>query len=131
MISRGNLIVNFRKSELQQLEDILSRLPAHKVKSTALDSGSGLHQQNVHHDQQQQQQRPHSPTDAKNHIESDEIQPRSMVNQEDVFLDTDTISQVATLPDALSTAQLMALADSIEAVDAEWITNAALDTQCW
>lgn len=120
MVSRGNQIANFRKSELQQLEDMLSRLPAHSVRSPALDNGRGSQQQNI------QQQ---SSTGADGHIGSD-MQTGTMMNQ-DVFVDTSTIAQVATLPDVLSTAQLMALAESIEAVEAEWISNAALDNHNW
>jgi proline utilization trans-activator len=122
MISRGNLIAGFRKSELQQLEDMLGRLPSRKVRSS-LGDGNSFHQPINHHQNQQQ------PTGVKGPMRT-ELQTETIVDQ-DMYLDAATIPEVVTFPDALSTAQLIALADSIEAGDAEWISNAVIENSGW
>ena len=110
MISRGNLIAGFRKSELQQLRDMLNRLPAHDIRPSLENDSSGFHQHQHQHT-----------TGAKAAVGS-EIQTGLVVDQ-DVFLGDTTIPEV----DALSTAQLIALADSIESGDADWISNVVIE----
>ncbi|KAE8331488.1 hypothetical protein BDV39DRAFT_189869 [Aspergillus sergii] len=102
MISRGNLIAGFRKSELQQLAGMLSHLA---------DDG-------VIHS-----------TDLARKGQPDRIISRlpSPSTPDRVF----GISDIPNLHPGLTTAEIMAVAESIDTGDVDWIAHAVTENQIW
>ncbi|OOO13601.1 hypothetical protein OAory_01013500 [Aspergillus oryzae] len=102
MISRGNLIAGFRKSELQQLAGMLSHLA---------DDG-------VIHG-----------TDLARKGQLDRIISRlpSPSTPDRVF----GISEIPNLHPGLTTAEIMAVAESIDTGDVDWIAHAVTENHIW
>lgn len=100
MISRGNLIARFRKSELEQLSGLLSQfLPDQPLQP---DDPRGKGQQAG------VATRPSSP-----------IPPPYRV------------PELPSLDDGLTTAEIMAVAESIDTGDVDWVAHAVTENQIW
>ncbi|PIG80462.1 Zn(II)2Cys6 transcription factor [Aspergillus arachidicola] len=102
MISRGNLIAGFRKSELQQLAGMLSHLADDEV---------------IHS------------TDLARKGQLDRIISRlpSPSTPDRVF----GISDIPNLHPGLTTAEIMAVAESIDTGDVDWIAQAVTENHIW
>ena len=103
MISRGNLIAGFRKSELQQLAGMLSHLAPDGV----IDN----------------------PDLARKGAQLDRIISRlpSPSTPDRVF----GISDIPNLHPGLTTAEIMAVAESIDTGDVDWIAHAVTENHIW
>ncbi|KAH8807875.1 Zn(II)2Cys6 transcription factor [Xylogone sp. PMI_703] len=115
MISNGNLIAEFRKSELQQLEETLNhRLP------DLSQSSSGLitFQQN------------NDPTSKVTHSSAVPLLESLPVGN-DIMPSDPTILDDCDFSEGLTAAQILAVANSIDTEDAEWVSHAMTGNNIW
>ncbi|KAH8700208.1 Zn(II)2Cys6 transcription factor [Talaromyces proteolyticus] len=100
MISRGNLIARFRKSELEQLGRLLDML-----------SPDG----------------PFQPDDSMEKGQQDGVEtPMSSLMHH-----TYRVTELLSLNDGLTTAEIMAVAESIDTGDVDWVAHAVTENQIW
>jgi proline utilization trans-activator len=100
MISRGNIIASFRKSELERLDELLSQL------------------QTDH------------PTQINDRMQRDH--PNGMLSQ--LSAPTSPVNcphELLNLNDGLTTAEIMAVAESIDTGDVDWVVQAVTENHIW
>lgn len=117
IIESGNLIAKFRRSELQLLDELLSCFPQDQPRclSAPVSFPNNLLNPPVPHDSLPSSFPPS--THALNHdLLSD---PGPAIGDEFSFTD------------GLTAAQIMAVADSIESIDTEWMSNAIIEHSIW
>lgn len=110
MISSGNLIAKFRKSELQQVEGVLDRLSSSwpiPATNVAVSRDSGAVNQP-------------GPALAQEHPMQFTENNFSSENQEQYAFN-----------EGFTTAQILAVANSIESGDAEWVSQALAQNNIW
>jgi hypothetical protein len=104
MISRGNLIAGFRKSELQQLAGMLTQLAADR-----LTQGTEFAQKR-----------------AQDRFISRLPSPATP-DQSRAF----GIPETPSINHGLTTAEIMAVAESIDTGDVDWIAHAVTENHIW
>lgn len=104
MISRGNLIAGFRKSELQQLAGMLNHLTTDRLA----------------HGPESAQKR--APEGVVSRLPSPATPDASRVFG---------ISEVSNANHGLTTAEIMAVAESIDTCDVDWIAHAVTENHIW
>jgi hypothetical protein len=117
IIENGNLIAKFRRSELQLLDELLSCFP------------------------QDQQRCLPTPVSFPNNVLNppgrqdtlaSSFAPSAHVLNHDLLSDPGpTIEDEFSFTDGLTAAQIMAVADSIESIDTEWMSNAMIEHSIW
>lgn len=113
MIEDGNLIAKFRRSELQLLDELLSCFP------------------------QDQPRRLSAPVSFPNNVLNPPVPhvslassfpPSAQALHHGLLSDPEpTIEDEHGLANGLTAAQIMAVADSIESIDTEWMSNAMIE----
>lgn len=103
MISRGNLIARFRKWELEQLADTSRQLPAGLPAPAAEFTKEGHQHRDI--------PRPQQPLIA------------------DGGINAFAAPEVSGADSGLTIAEIMAVADSIDTVDVDWISHAFSENQ--
>lgn len=117
IIESGNLIAKFRRSELQLLDELLSCFP------------------------QDQPRRVSAPVSFPNNVLNPPGPPDSLASSfpssahtlgHDMLSDPGpTIEDNFSFTNGLTAAQIMAVADSIENIDTEWMSNAMIQHSIW
>lgn len=115
MIENGNLIAKFRRSELQLLDELLSCFPQDQPRCLSAPVSF--------------------PNDVLNpppsHMSLASSFPASSLPH-DLLSDPDaTLDDEIGLTSGLTAAQIMAVADSIESIDTEWMSNAMIEHEIW
>jgi hypothetical protein len=100
MISRGNIIASFRKSELERLGELLSQLSTYQLTQV--------------NDRMQR--------DHQNGMLSQLSSPTSPANY---------AHELLNLNDGLTTAEIMAVAESIDTGDVDWVVQAVTENHIW
>ncbi|KAJ5141611.1 hypothetical protein N7526_002606 [Penicillium atrosanguineum] len=117
IIESGNLIAKFRRSELQLLDELLSCFPQDQPRclSAPVSFPNNLLNPPMPHDSLASSF--HPSTNALNHDPSSGQGP--------------TIDDDFNFTDGLTATQIMAVADSIESIDTEWMSNAMIEHSIW
>jgi hypothetical protein len=100
MISRGNIIARFRKSELEQLSGLLSQLPP---------------------------DRPLQPDDPTGRGQQAGISAQISSPMPPPY----PVPELLSLNDGLTTAEIMAVAESIDTGDVDWVARAVTENHIW
>jgi hypothetical protein len=100
MISRGNIIASFRKSELERLGELLSQLSPDRPPR--------------HNNRIQGGQQSEFLTQLSSPISPDHLVP-----------------ELLNLNDGLTTAEIMAMAESIDTGDVDWVVQAVTENHIW
>jgi hypothetical protein len=117
MISCGNLIAKFRKSELLLLEEVLDRLSA---AAPVLSSDMVVpRESDVDRLASNIPAETTMPFAENSNFGHDGIQPQTEIQEECNF------------HDGFTTAQILAVANSIESGDAEWVSHALAQNNIW
>ncbi|KAL4863875.1 hypothetical protein BDV12DRAFT_206112 [Aspergillus spectabilis] len=96
MVSRGNLIAQFRKSELEQMSDLLYQLAPDRL------------------------------------LESDDpLRKGRQIGMSSPPPPVYRVPELPTLTDGLTTAEIMAVAESIDTGDVDWVAHAVTENQIW
>lgn len=119
MIENGNLIAKFRRSELHLLDELLSCLSQQPPRCLSAPVSF-----------------PSFPNDVLNPPNSSvelasSFPPTSQALTHDILSDHAPIDDEGTLASGLTAAQIMAVADSIESIDTEWMSNAMIEHGIW
>lgn len=117
MISCGNLVAKFQKSELQLLEEVLDRLPEavpiiSSNKAVPREDGVDRLAPNISAENTMQ-------FAGHSNFEHDGIQQPTETQEESNF------------HDGFTAAQILAVANSIESGDAEWVSHALAQSNIW
>ncbi|KAL4927673.1 Zn(II)2Cys6 transcription factor [Aspergillus undulatus] len=94
MISRGNLIAKYRKSELEQLSGLLYQLAPDRVQADGSTKGQ-------------------------------------MIDIPSPLPPAYRVPELPSLNDGLTTAEIMAVAESIDTGDVDWVAHAVTENQIW
>ncbi|KAL4880748.1 hypothetical protein BJY04DRAFT_207920 [Aspergillus karnatakaensis] len=94
MISRGNLIAQFRKSELEQMSDLLYQL-------------------------------------APDRFPQGDDSLRKQIDMSSPLPPAYRVPELPSLNDGLTTAEIMAVAESIDTGDVDWVAHAVTENQIW
>ncbi|KAF2193676.1 Zn(II)2Cys6 transcription factor [Zopfia rhizophila CBS 207.26] len=118
MVSGGNLIADFRRSEVQRLDEMLSDLSTAQSQtlsgSVVLPQSGGLHQ-----------------THSRVPLQSTMPSTASLPLCQDILPPHPDIGNDSSYGDDLTAEQIMAVANSIESEDAEWISRAMIENSIW
>ncbi|KAJ6044107.1 hypothetical protein N7499_006611 [Penicillium canescens] len=117
MIGDGNQVASFRRSELQRLDETLSCIS--RGQSRPLTVPNFFHQTDV---------LPNPPSPSSTSIPESMPQPlqyNALLRQDPVL---DGECDFGTM---LTSAEIMAVADSIETFDTEWVSNAMVEHSIW
>jgi hypothetical protein len=117
MIGDGNQVASFRRSELQRLDETLSCIS--QGQSRPLTVPNFFHQTDV---------LPNPPSPSSTSIPESMPQPlqyNALLRQDPVL---DGECDFGTM---LTSAEIMAVADSIETFDTEWVSNAMVEHSIW
>ncbi|KAJ5657435.1 uncharacterized protein N7484_001084 [Penicillium longicatenatum] len=117
IIENGNLIAKFRRSELQLLDELLSCFP--QDRSRCLSAPVSFPTSILNNPQTSVQLASSFPPSA--HALSQEFLSNPAPTNDDDF----------NLTSGLTAAQIMAVADSIESIDTEWMSNAMIEHSIW
>jgi hypothetical protein len=100
MIARGNIIARFRKSELEQLNGLLTQLPP---------------------------DRPLQPDDPIGRGQQAGISTQISSPMPPPY----PVAELLSLNDGLTTAEIMAVAESIDTGDVDWVARAVTENHIW
>lgn len=117
IIESGNLIAKFRRSELHLLDELLSGFPQDQPR--CLSAPVSLPNNVL------------NPPGA--HVPlGGSFPPSTQALSQDLLSDPGpTIDDEFSLTNGLTAAQIMAVADSIESIDTEWMSNAMIEHEIW
>ena len=118
MIENGNLIAKFRRSELHLLDELLSCFAQHPPRCLSAPVSFPSFPNDVL-----------NPSNSSVEIASS-FPPTSQALTHDILSDA-PIDEEGTLAAGLTAAQIMAVADSIESIDTEWMSNAMIEHEIW
>ncbi|KAJ5889418.1 hypothetical protein N7504_010228 [Penicillium tannophilum] len=117
IIDNGNLIAKFRRSELQLLDELLSCFP--QDNSRCLSAPVSFPTSILNN--------PHTSVQLAN-----SFPPSAHALGNDLLTDLGpTNDEEYNLTSGLTAAQIMAVADSIESIDTEWMSNAMIQHSIW
>ena len=119
IIENGNLIAKFRRSELQLLDELLSCFPQEPSRclSAPITFPNSILNPNPHQ------------TDVQL---ASSFPPSAHAMGHDILSDPGiNLEEECALTTGLSAAQIMAIADSIESIDTEWMSNAMVEHSIW
>lgn len=118
MVSGGNLIADFRKSEVQSLDEMLSHFHAAQSQSSsspvALRQSGGLQQ-----------------THGGDPFQTSMPSATSLPLCQDILPLHPDIGNSGNYGDDFTAEQIIALANSIESEDADWISRAMMENSIW
>ncbi|KAJ5092575.1 hypothetical protein NUU61_007445 [Penicillium alfredii] len=118
IVQSGHLIAKFRRAELQQLEEMLSIVPRDQARCLSVPVSFPQNQSSLSQHVPLASSFPSSATHA---LQADDIMPESNA----------VIADDCTFTAGLTAAQIMAVANSIESIDTEWMSNTMIEHSIW
>lgn len=117
IIENGNLIAKYRRSELQLLDELLSYFPQEHTR--CLSAPISIPAATLNTDQTSVQLA-NFPSSVAHTLSHDLLSDPGVSLEDELSLTT-----------GLTAAQIMAVADSIESIDTEWMSNAMVEHSIW